>query len=64
MSILPNILKCGGMRSVTGTFLHIKSLDQDQTGLSSRNQSKELKEFSLIIKSKKLCQETKDCETS
>ena len=51
------------MRSVTGTFLHIKSLDQDQTGLSSRNQSKELKEFSLIIKSKKLCQETKDCET-
>jgi len=51
------------MRSVTGTFLYIKSLDQDQIGTNSRNQSKGLKEFYFIIKSKKLCQETKDCET-
>jgi len=64
MSILPNTLKHGGMRSLIGTFLHIESPDQDQTETNLRNWLKGPKEFSLTIKSKKLHQETKDHGTS
>lgn len=55
MSVLPNTLKDSKIRSAIEIFLHIKSPDQDQTGTTLRNQSKESKEFSLITKSRKLC---------
>ena len=55
MSVLPNTLKHSKIRSAIEIFLHIKSPDQDQTGTTLRNQSKESKEFSLMTKSRKLC---------
>ena len=42
------------MRSVIEIFLCIESPDQDYTRATSRNQSREPKEFSSMIKSKKL----------
>jgi len=62
--VLPSTLKYGGIKSVMGTFLYIISLDQDQTGVTSKRQSKEPKEFSSITKFKKLHKKTRGYRTS